>query len=254
MTRAPASGRGPQEERAITEQVTCHKWDRGDGLWDTVAAMNGKQKKRFMLDGYCPTCGTKLLPDGTEQAMVPAVTEPEDDPFTVAAMLVALDDLPHTDDPKHRWQHWTYTHGPLVALVVATHLGFAEEDDEWYAITPAGERWRAAQHAITDAIRGWADSGSLEDAMAGVERAKIALAAGESGEPTADELLDALEYLFDAGFLRRTRSGNVIVEYDKSGVIIAACDGTVRDLATAIIAQRGGEPTTDAASRTAESE
>lgn len=56
----------------MSEQVTCHKWDSGDGLWDTVASMNGKQKKRFMLEGYCPICGTKLLPDGTEQAMVPA--------------------------------------------------------------------------------------------------------------------------------------------------------------------------------------
>lgn len=86
----------------------------------------------------------------------------------------------------------------------------------------------------------------------------------QPGEPTADELLDALQRHLSYRGTGYTTAGETeidevhrleidLVAIDPSGDAFCDC-ASLRDYARAIIAQRGGEPTTDDASRTAESE
>lgn len=51
----------------MTEQVTCHEFT--GVIWQCSTT---ESDLVLCPEGYCPTCGTKLMPDGTTQAMVTA--------------------------------------------------------------------------------------------------------------------------------------------------------------------------------------
>jgi len=65
----------------------------------------------YIAEGYCPTCGTRLLADGTGQAMVPAVTSEEVRATKIVRLLECLHegDLPDSDETRAEF-------GDIVAL------------------------------------------------------------------------------------------------------------------------------------------
>lgn len=239
----------------MSECVTCHRWDDEDGLWDVYYEVS----TLTFVEGYCTECGTKLLPDGTTQAMVPAVT-----PEAVKATWL------------FRLLDYAAKHNPFDPEKV-THLDvFGEEMPEAYPqydseIWSFGDvalvhiHWGDYDEPLIVAIEGLTNDGrtihaALQDAR-GLEAAQEYLRRQEELERERDlyraalmhagaylwqelaRLLDPDDFIETVGgecswFLKFLRDAAT----DKRGWADLYLCGETRDLARAIIAQRGGEP------------
>ena len=144
--------------------------------------------------GYCPTCGTKLLADGTEQAMVQAVT-PEAVKATKLWELLAFADHDVKTIPTYAERLDEYD-----TLHLRRRVSWEDEKGSyyWWELTEQGRTIHAAlQQArghltMTQQDLSQYDDGTGDaDLREGLRRCREvngqALASLASGEPTTDD-------------------------------------------------------------------
>lgn len=180
----------------MSEQATCH--ERKKFVW--IVHFGGADYA--IGEGHCMGCGTKLLPDGTTQAMVPAVT-----PEAVAATrlwqvaeLCKLHQLDArcADVPEATWEAvhqlgWLDDDGETTEEFATIHAAL-QQAREPGAVRALPEKWRSeaaereAKATKSDSFGG--EAGHLSMAKIFYECAaelEAAIASVEPGEPTVSE-------------------------------------------------------------------
>lgn len=301
----------------MTEQVTCHEFT--GVIWQCSTT---ESDLVLCPEGYCPTCGTKLLPDGTTQAMVPAeqrqAAQQAREPGAVRALPekwrseAAEREAKATKSDSFGGEagHLSMAKifyecaAELEAAIASVEPGeptvseFTQEQrDELRRLAEKLKAHHSDRGYCNGECREYAvavGAISLLDSIRTTEQERDALEHVEPGErgfwpesevvetlgkehqpgePTADELLDALRKVCRrvANISERLGKPHCTEQCplsldcegppDELGYEDEDCDqwcgekiaAWICEPASAIIAQRGGEPTTDAASRTAES-
>ena len=205
--------------------------DGSTGPWQHLTGVpgTGTASWRDMPGGqlYCEYCGDKLNADGTVTRLVPAVT-----PEAVAATRLYSELVDACDGVGNGMVNISdECHLLLAALQQARGLAAAE----WLARRVAAQKQQIAQLMGEPDFR----ETFVEEATPGILAAAFAaLAAGESGEPSDGELMDALEAELRTGHLRA--GTHQWVSTDRTNPTIGR--ETFRGFARAIIAaQRGGK-------------
>lgn len=192
----------------MTEQVTCHEFT--GVIWQCSTT---ESDLVLCPEGYCPTCGTKLLADGTTQAMVPAVTPDAVkatwlfrlldyaakhnpfDPEKVTHLDVFGDEMPEAY-PQYDSEIWSFGDVALVHI----HWGDYDEPlivaiegltDEGRTIHAALQQARGHLTMTQQDLSQYDDGTGDADLREGLRRCREvngqALASLASGEPTTDD-------------------------------------------------------------------
>lgn len=179
----------------MSEQATCH--ERKKFVW--IVHFGGADYA--IGEGHCMGCGTKLLPDGTTQAMVPAVT-----PEAVAATrlwqvaeLCKLHQLDArcADVPEATWEAvhqlgWLDDDGETTEEFATIHAAL-QQAREPGAVRALPEKWRSeaaereAKATKSDSFGGEAGHPMAKIFYECAAELEAAIASVEPGEPTVSE-------------------------------------------------------------------